>query len=81
MPQGDNERAAEGDYVQLRRSLGRSRNEPTWFKDDDALSAKEIKTTRDNRRAGTGEIKIEVAFTLETGIGPEVGRWSKTRNG
>ncbi len=50
MPQGDNERAAEGDYVQLRRSLGRSRNEPTWFKDDDALSAKEIKTTRDNRR-------------------------------
>jgi len=31
--------------------------------------------------AGTGEIKIEVAFTLETGIGPEVGRWSKTRNG
>ena len=49
--QWDTERVAEGvDQNQRRHAPGRSRNEPSWFKDDDTSNDKDSRTGRNNTR-------------------------------
>ncbi|KAI9874917.1 MAG: hypothetical protein M1830_009132 [Pleopsidium flavum] len=62
IPQPDSERAVEGDYVQRRRGLGRSRNEPTWFKDEELPNGKESRISKDNTRGRDWRDKDRVSL-------------------